>query len=274
MLIDWFTVIAQLINFLVLVWLLKRFLYHPILDAIDAREKRIADELADADEKRAEAEKQREAFQQKNADFIAHRATSMANVTAEAKAEKIRLLDLVRQESDALRSKLALALKSEQLTLQDSLTQKTQEEVFLIVRKALKDLAETSLESSMARVFIARLAALKDEDKVSLKSTFESANQPLIVHTAFDFPEAERSLIKAALQDMLGASADIDFANDPNVISGIEVNVGGQKIAWSIADYLAILTKHVNQVMQLHDESRDKDQAIDGEGQGGHEIHV
>lgn len=271
MLIDWFTVIAQLINFLVLVWLLKRFLYHPILDAIDAREKRIADELADADEKRAEAEKQREAFQQKNADFIAHRATSMANVTAEAKAEKIRLLDLVRQESDALRSKLSLALKSEQLTLQDSLTQKTQEEVFLIVRKALKDLAETSLESSMARVFIARLAALKDEDKVSLKSTFESASQPLIVHTAFDFPEAERSQIKAAL---LGAPADIDFASDPNVISGIEVNVGGQKIAWSIADYLAILTKHVNQVMQLHDESRDKDQAIDGEGQGGHEIHV
>ncbi|MFQ3186924.1 MAG: F-type H+-transporting ATPase subunit b, partial [Marinomonas primoryensis] len=53
MLIDWFTVIAQLINFLVLVWLLKRFLYRPILNAIDAREKRIADELADADEKRA-----------------------------------------------------------------------------------------------------------------------------------------------------------------------------------------------------------------------------
>jgi F-type H+-transporting ATPase subunit b len=198
----------------------------------------------------------------------------MANVTAEAKAEKIRLLDLVRQESDALRSKLSLALKSEQLTLQDSLTQKTQEEVFLIVRKALKDLAETSLESSMARVFIARLVALKDEAKASLKSTFESASQPLMVHTAVDLPEAERSLIKAALQDMLGASADIDFASDPNVISGIEVNVGGQKIAWSIADYLAILTKHVNQVMQLHDESRDKDQAIDGEGQGGHEIHV
>jgi F-type H+-transporting ATPase subunit c len=51
MLIDWFTVGAQLLNFLILAWLLKRFLYRPILDALDAREQRIAAELADADAK-------------------------------------------------------------------------------------------------------------------------------------------------------------------------------------------------------------------------------
>ncbi len=55
MLIDWFTVVAQIVNFLILVWLLKRFLYKPILDALDAREKKIAKELADADLKKTEA---------------------------------------------------------------------------------------------------------------------------------------------------------------------------------------------------------------------------
>ncbi len=55
MLIDWFTVVAQALNFLILVWLLKRFLYKPILDALDAREKRIAGKLADADAKQLEA---------------------------------------------------------------------------------------------------------------------------------------------------------------------------------------------------------------------------
>ena len=62
MLIDWFTVGAQVLNFLILVWLLKRFLYKPILDAIDAREERIAAELADADAKKAEAQKERDAL--------------------------------------------------------------------------------------------------------------------------------------------------------------------------------------------------------------------
>ena len=69
MLIDWFTVSAQVVNFLILVWLMKRFLYKPILHAIDAREQRIATELADADAKRAEAEKEREKFQKNNEEF-------------------------------------------------------------------------------------------------------------------------------------------------------------------------------------------------------------
>ena len=57
MLINWFTVCAQAINFLILVWLLKRFLYKPILHAIDEREKGIATQLADAEAKKAEAQK-------------------------------------------------------------------------------------------------------------------------------------------------------------------------------------------------------------------------
>ena len=69
MLIDWFTAGAQALNFLILVWLLKRFLYRPILDAIDAREKRISADLADADETKAQAQAEREAFRRKNEQF-------------------------------------------------------------------------------------------------------------------------------------------------------------------------------------------------------------
>ena len=73
MLIDWFTVGAQALNFVVLVWLLKRLLYKPILAAIDSREKRIAAELADADEKRTQAKRERDEYQQRT-------KSSMGNV--------------------------------------------------------------------------------------------------------------------------------------------------------------------------------------------------
>jgi F-type H+-transporting ATPase subunit b len=79
MLIDWFTVVAQIINFLILVWLLKRFLYKPILNAIDAREKKIAKELADADAKKAEALKEREEFQHKNEELDQQRKMRTKN---------------------------------------------------------------------------------------------------------------------------------------------------------------------------------------------------
>ena len=97
MLIDWFTVVAQVVNFLILVWLLKRFLYRPILNAIDAREKRIATELADADAKKAEAIKERDEFQHKNEEFDRQRAALLSQATDEAKAERQRLLDEARQ---------------------------------------------------------------------------------------------------------------------------------------------------------------------------------
>src|SRR5579871_2530356 len=102
MLIDWFTVCAQALNFLILVWLLKRFLYKPILHAVDAREKRIATELADADAKKAESQKERDEFEHKNEEFDRQRAVLLNKAIDEAKAERQRLLDDARQAADAL----------------------------------------------------------------------------------------------------------------------------------------------------------------------------
>src|SRR5580765_3724482 len=105
MLIDWFTVGAQALNFLVLVWLLKRFLYKPILNAIDAREKRITAELADADAMRGEAQKQRDEFQHKNEEFDRQRAALLDKATEQAKTERQRLIDEARTAADALGAK-------------------------------------------------------------------------------------------------------------------------------------------------------------------------
>src|SRR5580700_5323703 len=117
MLIDWFTVGAQALNFIILVWLLKRFLYKPILNAIDAREKRIATELADADAKKAEAQKERDEFQHKNQEFDQQRAALLKKATDEANAERQRLLDEARKDTDTLRAKRQEALRNEQRNL-------------------------------------------------------------------------------------------------------------------------------------------------------------
>ena len=103
MLINWFTVIAQAINFLILVWLLKRFLYKPILHAIDEREKGIATQLAEAEAKKAEAQKERDDFQHKNEAFDQERSALLKKATDEANAERQRLLDQARKDADALR---------------------------------------------------------------------------------------------------------------------------------------------------------------------------
>ena len=145
MLIDWFTVGAQALNFLILVWLMKRFLYKPILHAIDEREKRIAAELADADKKKAEALKESDEFRHKNEEFDQQRAALLSKATDEVKAERQRLLDEARKAADDLSAKRQETLINEAHVLLRAISSRTRQEVFAISRKALTDLAATNL---------------------------------------------------------------------------------------------------------------------------------
>src|ERR1700733_4154687 len=186
MLIDWFTVGAQALNFIILVWLLKRFLYKPILDAVDAREKRIAAELGDADAKRAEAQKERDEFQRKNEEFDQQRTALLSKATDEAKAERQRLLDDARKAADVLSAKRQEALRSDANTLNQAIRRRTQQEVFAIARKALTDLATTSLEERMSEVFVRRLHTMDSDAKESFGQALNTASEPALVRSAFD----------------------------------------------------------------------------------------
>ena len=97
MLIDWFTVCAQAVNFLILIWLLKRFLYKPILHAIDERAKGIAAQLAEADAKTAESAEGERQLQRKNEALDQQRRALREEATDEANTERQRLLDLAQK---------------------------------------------------------------------------------------------------------------------------------------------------------------------------------
>jgi len=253
MLIDWFTVLAQVVNFLILVWLLKRFLYRPILDAIDAREKRIAKELADAHAKQAEAQKERDEFQHKNEVLDQQRAALLSKATDEAKAERKRLLDEARRAADALSAKRQDALRAEQQNLSEALSRRARDEVFSIARKVLADLATTSLEGRIRAVFIRRLREMDGEAKAGLGEALKSATSPALVRSAFELPAEQRTAIQNALNEAFSAEIRIRFETAPDLVSGIELAANGQKVAWSIADYLASLEKGVDELLQEKD---------------------
>ncbi len=250
MLIDWFTIAAQALNFLILVWLLKRFLYKPILNAIDEREERIARELADADAKKAEAHKEGEALKRKNKEFDRQRETLLSRAKEEAKAERQRLLDEARQAAEVLHAKRQDAMEQEQQSLNDEITRRTRKEVFAIVRKTLTDLAGTSLEERISEVFRRRLGELDDEDKKGFARILKTSSDPVLVRSAFELPPEQRAAIQNALNDSFSAEIDVRFETAPNMISGIELTANGRKVAWSITDYLTSLEKSVDELLR------------------------
>jgi len=254
MLINWFTVFAQAVNFLILVWLLKRFLYKPILRAIDEREKGIAAQLAQAEARVAEAQQERDDFQHKNEAFDQQRRALLTKAADEAKVERQRLMGEAQKDADALRAKRRDALRNEQRNLSQEIIRWTQKEVFAIARKTLADLASTSLEERMGDALVRRVRALDGAAKEQLATAFKTSNHTVSVHSAFDMPPSQRSAIESAVQDTFAPDAHVQFETAPELVSGIELSTNGQKVAWSIADYLSTLEKRAGEL--LHEDAK------------------
>ncbi|QYE33500.1 MULTISPECIES: F0F1 ATP synthase subunit delta [Sphingosinicellaceae] len=239
MLIDWFTVGAQALNFLILMGLLKQFLYRPVLDAIDAREKRIDGQLADAKRQKAEAHTEKLAFGKKNADFDADRADLLTKAQAAADAEGKKLVEAARAAADAAAARRRDALKAEDVELVASIRRRTSDGVFAITRKMLADLADASLEASIGKLFLRRLESMEATAVTQMKVALASSHAAkAMVRTAFDLPADQRTAIGTAVGHLLGSDVAIDFETSPALLGGFELVVSGQKLSWSIADYL------------------------------------
>ncbi|MBR9828861.1 MAG: F0F1 ATP synthase subunit B [Oceanospirillales bacterium] len=252
MLIDWFTVVAQLINFLILVGLMKRFLYQPILDAIDARERRIADELADAAAKCAEAERARDDFRHRSSALDQQRDTLLKAAEAEAEMRRTQLLTDAQQAADMLSQQHRDALAQEYLQFKTELSRLTRDEVFAISRKVLGDLSDTTLEARMCEVFVQRLQHLDTATRDQLISAFYASPGPVWVRSTFELPPPQRQSIQAAVDVLFATAVSVQFATNPTLINGLELSINGRKLGWNIADYLAAMDTRVSILLARH----------------------
>jgi F-type H+-transporting ATPase subunit b len=265
MLIDWFTVGAQAVNFLILVWLLKRFLYKPVLAAIDAREKKIAGELQQAATTKAQAQKERDDLRVQNESLQQQRAELLRQATVDARAQRQHLLDAARKESEELRSKLMDAVTDERAELNLELVTRTRQEVFALARKTLTDLAGTTLEDRMLEVFIRRMqqmTAVQKSEAVPpvrvLSAATDSAAEgraPALLRSAFELSPAQRVNIAAALQEWPCKGATLNFETSPDLISGLELTVDGRKLSWNVAAHLACLEERAKTLLDVASES-------------------
>ncbi len=249
MLIDWFTICAQMVNFIILVWLMQHFLYKPILHAIDAREKIIATKISDAEAEKTEAKKEFDKFQAKNDTFDKQRNDLLKKAQDEAKAESQRIVNEARKESEDLRKQRLSALQREQQLLNETISRKTREEVFSVSRKVLQDLAGIALEEQMSEAFMQQLRDLDGEKKEELAKILTKSSESSVISSAFALSDKQRNAIEQILNEMFSDKIHVCFETKPELICGISLTTNGQKIAWSISDYLISLDSSVKELL-------------------------
>jgi len=249
MLFDWFTLIAQMINFLVLIWLLKRYLYKPILDTIDERENLIASQLNEAEASKANSKNELESYLQQKLAFEQQHHDLLNNAISEVNAERQKLLEQTRNDIEAIRLQLMESLRNEQQNLGNEIMLQTRNEIFTIVRRTLNDLAAVNLEDQVSSVFINRIKMLKQDEKDVLYKAFKNNAGEICVQSMFDLSANQQSAIQTAINENLKIITELKFKTLPSLVSGIELIGEGFKVSWTIEEYLGSLETRIAELL-------------------------
>ena len=249
MLIDWFTVSAQVVNFLILVWLLQHFLYGPIINAMDEREARIARRMQEATEKSEEAEETATRYRRRTEELEQRRDEMMRLAASEAADERERLLGRARKEVEQAEHRWHHALANEKQAFLRELRRRGSQQVCAVARQALADLAEADLERQVAATFLRRLRELDDPEREKLAEAIGEARDGVAVASAFELADEQREELILTVNQELGVSPELQFTVSPSIMCGIELRAGGRKLAWSLDSYLSDLEEELAELV-------------------------
>ena len=246
--VDWFTVVAQIVNFLVLVALLKRFLYGPIVRAMDDRERSIAARMAEAEEKTRQAEEEAAAYRRQRDDLERRRQQTLAQAEREAHERRRAMIDSARQEVDALEHQWRDAIRRERESFLSDMRQRAGERICAITARIMRDLAGEDLQDHIVAVFLNRLQSLGDDDRRMLRAAVADSTSTLTVRSAFTIPEETRHRVASVLEPDYGQGT-IRFETSDDLICGIEIRAGGHKVGWNVRDYLDALGESLSRAL-------------------------
>jgi len=264
--IDLFTFIAQIVNFLILVALLRIFLYKRIIQAMDERKRKIAERMDEAQAKQNEAEEKAESYERRKEQIQAEKEKMLSQAREDAGAERKELMKEARREVEQSREKWQESILRQRKSFAVELRRRSGEQVCRISRKVLKELADGDLELQAAKIFLKRLKDLSGKERENFFENIGDSDK-LVLRSAFDLPRKWRDEIEETLKEAAAGNTELDFKVSQDLICGIELDAGGRKISWSIDSYLESLEESIAGVFdrfeteEPEDEVREKSEA-------------
>ena len=249
MLIDWFTVLAQIVNFLALVALLKHFLFGRLVKAIDEREKKIAGCLAEAEGRQKEAERQLEQERERVLEQERRREELLAQARREADQAREEMIQKTRAEVRELERKWGEDLERERGAFLEEVRRRSAQEILAIVRRALADLASSDVQHAATAALIERLHSF---DAASLRTLTDG---DLAVLTPGELGEQDQRRIREVLEQRLGGPVPLRFVRAPEIGWGIELRGHGRRIGWNSGTYVEALEERLREALDRRGET-------------------
>ena len=237
--VDWFTTGAQIINFLILIWLLKKLLFKPIIGVMERRELGLANRLQQAETKMSEAQNLKNQCEKHLQQLQSEKDQVLTQARQQAETEKALLLQRLNDEIQQKKTQFVAEIQKQQQELAPFISRTIAKKSLLLSRKTLTQLADQTLEQRIIAHFLHYLSNLPNDEQSSLKQALRKNTLATIV-TGFKPDNATQKKIKTGV-DSIQPNSKLVFEQRDYLLSGIALEIDGQSWEWNIDRYLTEL---------------------------------
>jgi F-type H+-transporting ATPase subunit b len=242
---EWTTALLEAVNFLVLVWLLKRFLYRPILAVVDRRRAESEKVLVDAEARRREAEALKTEYEARLTEAARQRDLALARLDEEIAAERTRRLDAVIAEADADRQRRQTLAARDAGEREAALERQAMAVAARFAGRLLDRLAGPELEAKLVDLMLDDLAAATPDRLEIMRAALQEAGANVDVASAHPLDDARRSAIATALAGIAGRPLQPAFRQDSALTAGLRISAGSWVLMANLRDELAFFSEPV-----------------------------
>ncbi len=236
--VNWSTFILEIINFLILVWILKRFLYKPVMDSIVKRRTSIEQSMQEASNKDQEAQALKTQYEHRLEDWEREKLEAREHLHDAIEQERQQLQAQLHDALDQEKEKAKVIAAQQEQELQRRYEQQALQNSMRFTSKLLGELASAELESRLVNRLIEQLSALQDEQRKRLGQALNAHELTAQIQTAFSLPEVQRSQLQQALQSISGHEISCQFEQDNSLLAGIRIHLGPWLLQANLQDEL------------------------------------
>ena len=238
--IDWTTLALQLVNFAILVWLLQRFLYRPVLKVIDARRQA-------SDSRYAEAQRMTETAKRQLADIETQRAGAAADraaMLADAREQARRLVEErcaeAEREAKALLEETRQTLAREREGLLAEARHAALDLAAGMARRVLAEIPESQRMEGWLERIEQHLRSLPDSERLELVGELTGGGSLRVV-SALPLSSSAGERWRARLRETLGPDVAVTFETDTRLIAGAQLCFPHSTLSFSVQDAVSAL---------------------------------
>jgi F-type H+-transporting ATPase subunit b len=244
--LDWSTFVLELVNFLILVWILKRFLYKPVLAAIVSRRAAIDKTLSDAEARKAEAQALEMHYQTRLADWDKEKERLHSGLMEELNAQQGKMMAALQEYLAQEREKARVVEERRLRQLENAARETATRKGIQFTARLLARIASPEVEAQVVALAAEDLPLLPGEQVAAIREGRDASGCTVIVTSAFPLTEAQRGVLTQQLRQVAGDGVPVEFTEEGDLLAGLRVSIGPWVLHANLKDELGFFADMVS----------------------------